>query len=192
MKNYLTVEQVKLFLEAARKRSTREWCMFLLCYGHGLRASEVADLRLSDVDIENGQITVRRLKGSLQTTQDLLTAKGKTLLNERYALSEWMKQRPDTTSDALFPSRKTGKPMGRFQVNWLFTRVAEDCSLPKQLRHPHVLKHSLAHHLLQNGADVSIVKQSLGHKSILSTAKYLQVDDAEASEGMQQVRDAIS
>lgn len=191
VKNYLTVDQLKAFLQCARDRGTREWTIFLLAYGHGLRASEVANLTLHDVDLKNGQITIRRLKGSLRTTQDLLACKGKTLLNERYALSEWLKARPQTDNDALFPSRKTGRAMDRFQINWLFAQVAEQAGLPKQLRHPHVLKHSRAHHLLKNNVDIAAVKQALGHKSILSTAKYLKVDDAEASEAMQRVQNLL-
>src|SRR5215471_10588299 len=61
----------------------RDQCMILLAYRHGLRASEVVGLRLSDVRLEDRQVIVRRLKGSLTTVQDLADLPGEPLLSER-------------------------------------------------------------------------------------------------------------
>jgi len=61
----LTPRETLELLKAARKRSARDWAMILLAYRHGLRASEVCGIRLADVDLKTGSISIRRLKGSL-------------------------------------------------------------------------------------------------------------------------------
>ena len=60
----LTPEEILKVLKVASK-SKRNLAMILLAYRHGMRASEVCELRLADLDLKNGQITIRRLKGSL-------------------------------------------------------------------------------------------------------------------------------
>ena len=60
--------------------------MVLLAFKHGMRASEVCDLRLSDIDLKNGIVTVRRLKGSLKSQQDLTDIAGQPLLSEKRVL----------------------------------------------------------------------------------------------------------
>lgn len=62
---YLTPDEILAALKAARQRSVRDWAMILLAYRHGLRASEVCDLKLSEIDLKAGSISIRRLKGSL-------------------------------------------------------------------------------------------------------------------------------
>src|ERR1700722_1769682 len=70
-RTHLTPEEILATLKIARARSARDWCMVLLAYRHGLRASEVCNLRLADIDLKRQSIIVRRLKGSLETTQPL-------------------------------------------------------------------------------------------------------------------------
>ncbi len=65
----LTHDEVLKVLKAADDK--RNVAMILLGYRHGMRASEVCGLELKDVDLKNGEITIRRLKGSLKTTQPL-------------------------------------------------------------------------------------------------------------------------
>jgi len=95
-------------LRVARKRSTRDWCALLLCYSHGMRAQEVCNLTTRDVDLKGGQITIRRLKGSLHTVQQLMPHRGEPLLDEVKALKEWYAIRPEYSGDALFVSQKGG------------------------------------------------------------------------------------
>ena len=60
--------------------------MILIAFRHGMRASEVCGLELKDVDLKNGEITIRRLKGSLKTTQPLADLQGQPLLSEKRVL----------------------------------------------------------------------------------------------------------
>jgi integrase len=78
----LTPEEIQKVLRVASE-SKRNLAMILLAYRHGMRASEVCELRLADLDLKNGQITIRRLKGSLTTTQPLSDHPGQPLLSEK-------------------------------------------------------------------------------------------------------------
>ena len=66
-KDFLTEAEMKHFLEAARqgRHGVRDYLMMLMAYRHGLRVSELVDLRLKDHDLETGRLYVRRKKGSL-------------------------------------------------------------------------------------------------------------------------------
>src|SRR5215467_16333551 len=88
----LAPEEILKVLRIASE-SKRNLAMILLAYRHGMRTSEVCELRLSDLDLKNGQITIRRLKGSLTTTQPLSDHPGQPLLSERRILRAWLAER---------------------------------------------------------------------------------------------------
>jgi len=181
---YLTPEELLAVLKAARARSARDWAMILLAYRHGLRASEVCELKLADIDLKAGSISIQRLKGSLHTTQPLYRHKGQPLLDEVAALRAWLKERTADGSDFLFLSQKGGR-LHRSQFFRIFQVCAQAAGLPAQKRHPHVLKHSLASHLVAGNVNLALVRQCLGHRAIGSTIKYVAVSDAQASEAAQ-------
>lgn len=172
--------EVLQVLRAAKAKNARAWAMTLLAYKHGMRASEICNLRLHDIDLQNGMIVVHRLKGSLRTTQALTEHRGEPLLNEIRAIREWMRARRDDGSDYLFTSQKGGR-IGRTQVFRLFRDLASAAGLPAEKRHPHVLKHSLASHLVAANVNLALVRQQLGHKSIGSTMRYVRTTDQQAS-----------
>ena len=180
----LTPQETLDLLKAARKRSTRDWAMILLAYRHGLRASEVCGIKLADVDLKSGSISVRRLKGSLHTIQPLYQHRGQPLLDETSALRAWLRKRRADGSDYLFTSQKGGK-LSRIQFFRVFQTVAEIAGLPVEKRHPHVLKHSLASHLVAGNANLALIRQALGHRSINSTMAYIGTSDAQAAEALQ-------
>jgi integrase len=177
---YLEPAEVLSVLKAAKTRGQREWAMILVTYKHGMRASEVCNLRVDDLDLKNGSIIVSRLKGSLRTTQAVTEHRGEPLLNELRALREWLRQRPADGSDYLFTSQKGGR-LDRSQFFRLFKAIASDAGLPLEKRHPHALKHSLASHLVSANVNLALVKQQLGHKSIGSTMRYVTTSDYQAS-----------
>jgi integrase len=184
MKNrqvYLTPDEVIAVLKVAKERSTRDWCMVLVAYRHGMRASEVCNLRLDDVDLKRGAITIRRLKGSLDTVQPLYAHRGVPLLDELAALRAYFRDREDDGSDFLFVSQKGGR-LHRSQFFRVFQSIAEAAGLPTDKRHPHVLKHSLASHLVAGNVNLALVKQALGHRAISSTMVYVGTSDVQASE----------
>jgi len=181
---FLTPEEILAVLRVARERSTRDWAMILLAYRHGLRASEVCGLRMADADPKAGFVSIQRLKGSLQTVQPLYRHRGQPLLDETTALRAWLRIRPIDGSDYLFTSQKGGR-LDRTQFFRVFQAVSGIANLPLEKRHPHVLKHSLASHLVAGNVNLALVRQALGHRSINSTMQYVGTSDSQAAEAAQ-------
>ncbi len=103
---------------------------------------------------------LNRLKGSLSGEHPLQA-------DEARALKAWLKSR-DTDSPILFPSRRS-LPISRQMLDVLMKGYGEEAAIPKDKRHFHVLKHSIATHLLETGADLRFVQDWLGHsKSVTS------------------------
>jgi type 1 fimbriae regulatory protein FimB len=181
---YLTPEETLAVLKTARGRSVRDWAMILFAYRHGLRASELCSLKLGDIDLKAGSISIRRLKGSLQTVQPLYPHRGQPLLDEIKALRAWLRERKQDGSDYLFTSQKGGR-LDRTQFFRVFRQCAEMVGLPAEKRHPHVLKHSLASHLVAGNVNLALIRQALGHRSINSTMQYVGTSDTQAAEAAQ-------
>jgi type 1 fimbriae regulatory protein FimB len=181
---FLTPVETLAVLKVAKQRSTRDWAMILLAYRHGLRASKVCRLKLADVDQKAGSISIRRLKGSLQTVQPLYQHRGQPLLDEMAAIRNWLRKRPSDGSNYLFTSQKGGK-LDRTQLFRVFQTIAQLAGLPVEKRHPHVLKHSLASHLVAGNVNLALIRQALGHRSINSTMQYVGTSDGQAAEAAQ-------
>src|SRR5580658_213990 len=86
-RTHLTESEMLEILELARKTSARDWAMLAIAFHHGLRVTEVLQLRLADsISWKDRTITVARLKGSMTTTQPLVEMRGRPALNELAAL----------------------------------------------------------------------------------------------------------
>src|ERR1019366_9337760 len=125
----LSPQEMLSLLKAARKRSSRDWAMILLAHRHGLRASEVCGIKLTDVDLKSGSISIRRLKGSLHTIQPIYQHRGQPLLDETAALRAWVRKRQEDGSDYLLLSQKGGK-LSRVQFFRVFQSIGELAGLP--------------------------------------------------------------
>lgn len=167
-------------LRVAKAKGAREFAMILVAYKHAMRASEVCNLRLDDLDMKDGNITVARLKGSLRTVQAITEHRGEPLLNELKALRQWLRERTNDGSDFLFTSQKGGR-LDRSQFFRLFRDIAAAAGLAAEKQHPHALKHSLATHLVLANVNLALIKQQLGHKAIGSTMRYVSTSDGQAS-----------
>src|ERR1035437_5626889 len=89
---HLEPAEILSVLKAAKAEGAREWAMIVVAYKHGMRASEVCNLRVDDIDMKNGSIVIERLKGSLRTNQAVTEHRGEPLLNEFKALREWLRE----------------------------------------------------------------------------------------------------
>jgi type 1 fimbriae regulatory protein FimB len=178
----LTQNEIISVLKVAASESKRNHAMILLAFRHGLRASEVCALKTTDIDLKNGVITVRRLKGSLKSSQDLLDLPGQPLISEKRVLRAWLEERDSyrDKSDYLFLSQKGGK-LDRSAFYRVFQQIAERAGLPAGKQHPHCLKHSLGFYLVEQGVSLPSIQQTLGHKSLASTGVYLKVTDERAN-----------
>jgi type 1 fimbriae regulatory protein FimB len=181
---FLTPDEVRSVLRTARARSIRDWAIILLAYRHGLRASEVCNLLLDDIDLKNRSITIARLKGSMKTVQPLYEHRGQPLLDEVRAIRQWLPERREDGSGFLFLSQK-GSRLDRSQFFRIFQAVAVAAGLPAEKTHPHVLKHSLASHLVAGNVNLALIKQAMGHRSISSTMQYIGTTDGQAADAVQ-------
>ncbi len=165
---YLSHEELN---KVIRNCDVRSKAMFILGYGHALRASEIASLTLADV--ANGRIRCVRGKKSVTTTEVLRQ-------HERDALAGWLKIRGEADGSVFLFTSRQGSRMTRQQVYNLFRKAAELASIAPGRVNPHILKHSYASHLLRSGADLAYVQVALGHAHISSTVRYTHVSVPEA------------
>ena len=146
--------------------------MILLAFWHGLRASEVVGITRDA--IQDGYLTVQRLKGSQRTVQPLISHP-EPLLSEKDPLLEYIQ---------FLHENQRVFPVTRRTFQRIVERAADTAKIPRHLAHPHILKHSIAMQVIQS-AGIENTRQWLGHKSISSTGEYLKVSDADAAASVQ-------
>jgi integrase len=178
--SYMDNAQLVSFLQAAKAHGPREHAMFLFAVAHGARASEICNLRISDINFKSEQIHIARLKGSLDSTQSLLRVKGTPLFNEAAVLKAWLDVRKPDAEDYVFNSQKSTR-LSRITVFKLFRAIARTAGLPESLQHPHTLKHTAAMLMVRAGANAFLIRQHLGHRSFGSTLAYVNPSDSDAS-----------
>jgi type 1 fimbriae regulatory protein FimB len=158
---FLTFDETKRLFTVIKDK--RDRAIFLIAYRHGLRASEVGLLQTGDLDFKKLRVMIHRLKGSLSGEHPLQP-------DEVKALRSHLRNRAHE-SPILFPSRRA-LPISRYMLDELMKRYGEAANLPKDKRHFHVLKHSIATHLLDAGAELRFVQDWLGHANIQNTVIY--------------------
>jgi integrase/recombinase XerD len=168
----MSPEEAKRLLAFAGNLKAR--VMLSLCYGCGLRASEVVRLKVKHIDSAQKVIRVEQSKGR----KDRHVMLSPEMLG---LLREWWKARP-SRYDAdvvlqerwLFAGRKPGGPMTTRQFNRLFHEAANEAGIKKGVT-LHTLRHSFATHLLERGKDIRIIQALLGHDKLDTTARYTRV-----------------
>jgi type 1 fimbriae regulatory protein FimB len=178
----LTQDELQKILRLASS-NVRNHAIILLAFRHGMRASEICNLELKDIDLKNNQITIRRLKGSLTTTQPLADVQGSPLLSEKRILRAWLKERGSHPSKFVFTSQKSGH-ISRMQLHRIFSDLAEQAGVSKDRQHFHCLKHTLGVSLVEANVNLANIKQALGHRSIASTAVYTIPTDESAGKAV--------
>jgi type 1 fimbriae regulatory protein FimB len=166
-KNFLTEAEIESFLKAARKgrHGIRNFAMLLLAYRHGLRVSELVNMRVADVDLDTGRLFVRRCKGSLSTSQPLDG-------DEIRALRAWLRRRinaPCCNSPLLFLSERG--PMTRQAMNYTVDQISRRAGLPLNV-HPHMIRDATGFALANKGVTTRVIQDFLGHRNIRHTQLY--------------------
>ena len=169
----LSLEEVTAILESVDLKAPfgkRNRAILEVLYGCGLRVSEAASLRISHVYLEEGFVNVIG-KGDKQRLVPL----GEVAAD---AIRAYLPERPEPAErkfeDYLFLNR-FGKPLSRISIFNLVKDQAMVAGIRKEIS-PHTFRHSFATHLLENGADLRIVQEMLGHESILTTEIYTHID----------------
>lgn len=139
--------------------------MFMSAYSAGLRVSEIAHLKVSDIDSENMQILIRQGKGNI----DRYTLLSKTHLE--ILRQYWRQYRPQ---EWLFPGKLPGQPIRTRAIQDAFLKIRNRAGINKKAT-IHSLRHSFATHLLENGTDIVRIQRLMGHAHISTTLLYLQV-----------------
>jgi type 1 fimbriae regulatory protein FimB len=159
---FLTQDEVRrLFAVIPGKRDR---ALFQLAYHHGLRASEVSLLQRADVHEKQGRIYIPRVKGSLAKTYPMQP-------EDVRCLRASLRTREDD-SPYLFISTR-GIPLERRSYWDLMQKYGRVADIPQAKRRFHALRHAIAVHLLDAGADVAFVQDRLGHANIQNTMVYM-------------------
>ena len=171
----LSVEEVAAIIDSVPDGSwngVRDRAILEVLYGCGLRVSELCGLLISHVYASEGFVRVVG-KGD----KERLVPIGGMAAD---AFSAWLALRPEPASpefdDVAFLNRY-GRPLSRVSVFNMIKKQAIIAGVNKEIS-PHTFRHSFATHLIENGADLRVVQEMLGHESILTTEIYTHVDSA--------------
>jgi len=161
-REYLTEGEVTKLLETARKRGrngARDVAAILLAYRHGLRASELCQLRWSEVDLKHGRLHVNRLKGGIESVHPLRGPELRALRPLQGGASPY-----------VFVTEQ-GTPVTPAWFLRMIQRTGEAAKLPFAI-HPHMLRHAVGFKLANDGQDTRSIAHYLGHRNLQSTARY--------------------
>ena len=180
------VRTVEKDVQAARHRFPRLWVLrlrdatiVLVLLNTGLRVGELCALRLSDIHLSErkGFVVVRAGKGLKQRTVPLNP-------QARQALSAWLESRPEIATDALFIGQRD-RPITSAAAQRAVARAAQIAGLPSVT--PHVLRHSFAKALIDEGVTMEKVATLLGHSSLNTTRIYTTPGDEELGEAVERL-----
>jgi integrase len=164
-REHLTEREVEKLIEAAKgnRHGQRDATMILICFRHGLRASELCELQWSDVEFESATLHLRRAKSGATSTHPLLG-------DELRALRVLKR---DAASPFLFVTER-GSPFSVSGLQKLVQRAGVEAGLPFGV-HPHMLRHATGYALANKGVDTRTLQGYLGHRSIQSTVRYTEL-----------------
>src|SRR6266566_3222677 len=169
-REHLTVVEVEWLMEAAKKNrwGHRDSTMVLVAYRHGLRVSELVDLRWDQIDFTTATLHVRRVKQGTPSTHPILGDESRALRR--------LQREQDPKSPFVFTSER-GSPF----TTAGFARTIERAGRAAKLAfkaHPHMLRHACGYALANRGHDTRALQAYLGHKNIQHTVRYTELSPA--------------
>lgn len=170
----LTLDEINRMMAAidlSTNEGHRNRAMMEMLYGSGLRVSELVNLQLSRIYLNEHYMLIEG-KGSKQRLVPL-----SPVAEEWFGY--WMNERASwpvkpEAKDFAFVNRY-GRPMTRAMVFTIVRRLCDEAGITKTVS-PHTLRHSFATHLLQNGADLRVIQQLLGHEDLATTEIYTHLN----------------
>ena len=168
-REYLTEPEVVRLMEAARQNryGHRNATMILIAFRHGLRASELVDLRWDQFDYAGSRLHVRRVKGGTPATHPLGGV-------ELRALRRLQREAPQ--SEFVFVSER-GAPFATAGFAKLIERAGAEAGFTFKV-HAHMLRHACGFALANAGHDTRSVQSYLGHRNIQHTVRYTELSPA--------------
>ncbi len=178
----LSLEEIDAMIaqiDMSKPEGHRNRAIIEMLYGSGLRVSELTELRLSHIYRQEGYMRILG-KGSKQRLVPI-----SPVADEQFGY--WLQDRSQLNikpeyADIAFLNHY-GRQLTRAMIFTIVKRLAQAAGISKTIS-PHTLRHSFATHLLQNGADLRIIQQLLGHESIVTTEIYTHVN-------IQDLREAV-
>lgn len=162
-RKYLTEDEVEWLMKAAP--TPRDRAMILVAYTHGLRVSELVNLRWSQINFDTGRIAVKRLKGSDD---------GEHVLRGREVRAlKALKRTQPIGSQFVFLSYQ-GAPMTRQAFDKMLRAAGAKAGIPDM--HAHLLRHGCGYRLVNMGLDTLSLAAYLGHANVQNTKRYARVN----------------
>lgn len=170
--NYLTINEVTMLMDSVDLSNTfghRNRAILELLYSCGLRVSEVVNLQIADLFLDDGYIRVvgKGDKMRLVPICDHTSRMVKIYIEQRMSTGN------DSSADLFLNNR--GSKLSRVMIFTIIRRAADLAGITKTIS-PHTLRHSFATHMVERGADIRVVQQLLGHESISTTEIYTHLD----------------
>ena len=167
-REHLTEREVEKLIDSAKgnRHGQRDATMILICFRHGLRASELCELQWSDVEFETATLHLRRAKGGQIGTHPLLG-------DELRALRVLKRDAALAISPFVFVTER-GSPFSVSGLQKLVERAGIEAGMPFKI-HPHMLRHATGYALANKGVDTRTLQGYLGHRSIQSTVRYTEL-----------------
>ena len=165
------VDDIIASVDTSTPAGLRDRAILEVLYGCGLRVSEAAGLRVSDIFAKEGFL---RIVG--KGDKERIIPLGEMAAE---ALEAWYGARPEPCrgyEDFVFLNR-SGKSLSRISIFNMVKKQAMLAGVRKEIS-PHTFRHSFATHLVENGADLRVVQEMLGHESILTTEIYTHMDSS--------------
>jgi type 1 fimbriae regulatory protein FimB/type 1 fimbriae regulatory protein FimE len=166
-REYLTEAEVERLMKAATRNrwGHRDATMILVAYRHGLRASELVDLRWSQIDFRTATLHVRRVKQGTPSAHP-------TLGDELRALRRLQREQ-EPKSPFVFTSER-GAPFSTAGFARMVERTGGEAKLAFKA-HPHMLRHACGYALANKGHDTRALQAYLGHRNIQHTVRYTEL-----------------
>lgn len=166
----LSEEEINTLLrqiDSSKILGARDKAIIEILYGSGLRVSELCDLKIYDVDDISLKV---RGKGG----KERIVPIGQQAI---HALDQYLNFRHSSQREEWLFLSQNGKQIDRTQVWKMVKKYAKEAGIEKKIS-PHTFRHTFATHLLDNGADLRIIQDLLGHATISSTDRYTQVSQS--------------
>lgn len=159
----LTKEEVKAVINTINAKKSK--LMISLMYACGFRVSELVNLKVKDINFEEKTGYIRHGKGK----KDRIFNIPETLIK---ALEKQVQHQLENNQEYLFTGNKGS--LSTRNIQKIVKKAAEKAGIKKDV-HPHTLRHSFATHLLENGIDIRIIQELLGHSDLNTTQLYAHV-----------------
>ena len=170
----LTTKEIDALIYKAslnKNNGLRNETIIEVLYSCGLRVSELINIKISDLYINEQLIKVLG-KGNKERFVPISKTAKKLILKYIESIRNYKKVKKGH-EDTLFINNR-GKKLTRVMIYTILNNIANEIGLKKKIS-PHVLRHSFATHLIENGADIISIQKMMGHENIVTTEKYLHV-----------------